>query len=200
MSAEEFERVDVEDLFVGWVVVLGNLPHEPGRRRFEVTRREGELTLVDLSGGLPVPLSVVDEMPIYRVHMALPSWLGYYKTEDPDHEIVERTSSAWRSTDVDGSPLSPAEVREMGDLELLVPHAQVMHVLRTSHASADTTAQSLRAELAEARRAVPAAHAAGRRAALTDVWVFLRERGPAWLLVRRAVARRFGRALLGGGS
>ncbi|MFC5127441.1 hypothetical protein ACFPRL_30225 [Pseudoclavibacter helvolus] len=164
------------------------------------------MVLVNPGHGGAIPVSLLEREDLYRVLAALPNALGYYTTEDPDHELIERTSTGWRSTDVDGTPLSPAEVREMGELvhyvresQLALAEKQARH-FRDAAVTNATELSTVLAELAEARAEVAPSHAAGRAEALGEVWSFLRERGPWWRPVRRALALRFGRSLTGGDS
>ncbi|WP_228496605.1 hypothetical protein [Pseudoclavibacter sp. VKM Ac-2888] len=203
MSGPVLERVDLEELFEGWSVVIGEPPHDVEACALLVVRRRGEMVLRAASGDW-WPFSLFEGNSVYRVHAALPDALGYYVTEDPDHEVIERSSKVWRSTNVAGTPLSDAEVREMGALVHHVPASQVafaeMHArhYQDAAARAETELSVVLAALAEARAEVAPAHAAGRAEALGEVWSFLRARGLWWRPVRRAVARHFGRSLVGG--
>lgn len=185
--------VDLVDLEEGWRV-------EVAGGRFEVIRSGGFLQLRD-EGGSKWPLSAIAGHEVVRHLRLLPTDLGYYTTEDPDHELIERTSTAWRATDVVGTPLSDAQVREMGKLEhyvqvrrLEAAHALVDHY-RAEASSAFAELAATTGELAEARAQIAPSHAAGRAEALAEVWWLLRARGLWWRPVRRALARHFGKAL-----
>lgn len=194
MTGPLLVEVDLVDLEEGWRV-------EVAGGRFEVIRSGGFLQLRD-EGGSKWPLSAFVGHGVVRHLRLLPTDLGYYTTEDPDHELVERTSTAWRSTDVVGTPLSDAEVREMGKLEHYVKASDLEPALidarmyREQAINANAELALAVGELAEARAQIAPSHAAGRAEALAEVWWFLRARGLWWRPVRRALARHFGRALI----
>ena len=191
MSGEVFELVDWDELEEGWTVKAAG-------GRFEVARRGGFLRLVDAQG-LTWPLSAFEAYVPTRVLPPLPVELGYYKTDEPDHEVIERTSTGWRAIDTVGTPLSDAQVRDMGDLARYVRWSEVAQLEQEWRAIVAAQRVSFDGQIAEARAQVAPAHAAGRAEALAEVWWFLRARGPWWRPVRRAVAGRFGAALVGGG-
>ncbi|MBB2956810.1 hypothetical protein [Pseudoclavibacter helvolus] len=203
MNGEEFERVDLDTLFEGWTVAVVMRGMKPGPRadRGEVARHQGELVVSIGPDRFPVPLSALADSWIYRVHAPLPAALGYYTTEDPDHEVVERTSTGWRAIDTVGTSLSNAEVREMGELVHYVRASLLEEVraerweFRTSVMDANVEIALLQGDLAEARASIAPARADGRRFALIQVRSLLRSRW--WLLpVRVALGRRFGAELL----
>ncbi|VXB34346.1 hypothetical protein [Pseudoclavibacter sp. 8L] len=203
MSGEVLERVDLDDLFEGWTVAVVMRGMKPGPRadRGEVARHQGELVVRIGPDSFPVPLAALADYWVYRVHPPLPGALGYYTTEDPDHEVIERTSTGWRSIDTVGTPLSDAEVRELGELEHYVRASVLEEVraerweFRTLAMDANVEVALLQGDLAQARAALAPARADARRFALAQVNALLRSRWWVWP-VRVVFGRRFGAELL----